>query len=281
MRRSGPSLGTSRRERAALAIGRARGRRLVLRTWDGANGGNLLYQWQAAHLLSSPRSPARVQRIGAMTPWLERFPLLERLTTRSRPHEPGDLVALCTGMKHGIDFTTPENRGFCTELIASSPRFRERLDRAAARISPDTVVVNVRRGDYASVPEHWARYGMDVQQHIREALEILEAPSGGVDALVVSDDPAWCLENLRAVLPRMRTVPQREDMFDDLACLASARRLVAANSTFSYWGAHLAAARIPGAVAVVPAHHETGDDGRPIDWSMDPAWPRTRVRPGV
>ncbi|MDT1904142.1 hypothetical protein FPK34_25985, partial [Acinetobacter baumannii] len=79
---------------------------------------------------------------------------------------------------------------------------------------PDATVVNVRRGDYYSVPEHRAKYGMDIRGYLSAALRALGAPA---DSPVVlgSDDPAWCVENLSDLFgdAAVTTMPEPHDMF--------------------------------------------------------------------
>ena len=56
--------------------------------------------------------------------------------------------------------------------------------------------------------------------------------------VLVSDNVPWCVDNLTHLAPQLEFVvnENRRDMFDDLAVLACAKRLILANSTFSYWG---------------------------------------------
>ena len=61
-------------------------------------------------------------------------------------------------------------------------------------------------------------------------------------------------------------------MFDDLAVLACAKRLILANSTFSYWGAFIA--QVLGAQLeniVAPAFHQGGVPTASELW-RDPRW---------
>ncbi|MCT1556760.1 alpha-1,2-fucosyltransferase [Helcobacillus massiliensis] len=103
----------------------------------------------------------------------------------------------------------------------------------------------------------------------------------------VSDDVAWCREHLTDLVPGVPVEygSAGESMFDDLAAVAAAPRLVLANSTFSYWGGFIASVLDPGAQIIGPAEHERGHDQNtptwfprawkrlPVDWLDDPESP--------
>lgn len=143
----------------------------------------------------------------------------------------------------GRDFLKFEIPRFLDEVLLRGSSFPHRI----AQMPQDALVVNVRRGDYYSVPEHRRRYGMDIRGYIRAAVDALPQPLPP-RVILVSDDPAWCREHLgflREIGP-VQTLPGPHDMFQDLAQLAAARQLILANSTFSYWGGYLATCRPPG-----------------------------------
>lgn len=244
-------------------------------------GGNLMYLWQWAYLARTAGERAYVLHSPAADDWIAEFPLLEQLTIAPSDVRLLDDRVLAARFYYGVDFTRGENLRFCRALLASSPRFRQRMDGADAHLDASSVVINVRRGDYYSDPRFTWAFGIDVAAHVREAIEILQREGREVsDVVVVSDDVDWCRENLAGVLPSpIRTVPGRTGPFDDLAVLASASTLVLANSTFSYWGAHIAAARGRGQRVIAPSHHEILDDGSEFSVMLDPAWERTSRRP--
>lgn len=102
-----------------------------------------------------------------------------------------------------------------------------------------TLVVNVRRGDYYTVREHFLGFGFDIVGYVRAALDHAVADDGVPQrVLVVSDDPSWCREHLAPVVGDLAPVTYTPggDPARDLALLVHAERLVLANSTFSYWG---------------------------------------------
>jgi hypothetical protein len=95
----------------------------------------------------------------------------------------------------------------------------------------DAVSVHVRRGDYLSFPEHHPPCSVD---YYAEAM----ARFPGERFMVFSDDPGWCLLNLKP-LGNVDIVTGRaaaEDMELMSRCKAGH---VIANSSFSWWGAWL------------------------------------------
>lgn len=217
-----------------------------------------------------------------MAAWLEEFPALHELTVGRAEVALLDRRSFATRHHHGVSFTAEQNRSFCRWLLAGSASFHGRLAAARAEVGPNTCVVNVRRGDYYSVPEYRREFSMNIKAHVSEALTILEREGRPVkDLLIVSDDPEWCLAELAPSLPGLpRFLTERHSMFDDLAALASAHSLILANSTFSYWGSHLALARNERHLAIAPAHHQRVATGGWMDDMFDPRWPRTSTSDG-
>lgn len=267
--------------RRALEIVRARpGAREVQDSSDRVRGGNQLYLWQWAFLETQRGRRAVVKRAAPMADWTVEFPLLESLTIDAAEISPFDARSFATRFIFDLDFDRQQNADFCRAFLASSEGFRERLNRAGNLVGPESCVINVRRGDYYSNPAFAQRFGIDVVHHVEEALAVAEAAGRSTDDLVVvSDDVDWCQRELAGVVAgRMRVNPARVSMFDDLAVLASARTLVLANSTFSYWGSYIARSRILDHLAIAPSHHELLADGTAIAPMNDPLWPRTSYR---
>lgn len=246
-------------------------------TPPAVRGGNILYYWQWAHLQRAAGARASVLETLPMVPWLEEFPALRELTVAAEDVGLFDRRAFETRHHFGESFTAEQNRVFCQWLLNGSASFAERLISVQAELTPETCVVNVRRGDYYSVPEYRRDFAMDITSHVTQALTLLESEGRPVtDLLIVSDDPKWCLDKLAPFLPSTpRFLSLRRSMFDDLAALASARSLVLANSTFSYWGSHLARSRHEDHLAIAPAHHQRVEPGGWMDAMLDPRWPRT------
>ncbi|WP_246956554.1 alpha-1,2-fucosyltransferase [Brachybacterium sp. Marseille-Q7125] len=242
---------------------------------DDVRGGNILYFWQWAWLEQRRGHRAVIEPTTHASDWLAEFPMLGSLTADG-PIGLLDRRELGGQWAFAVDFTAEENRDFCHALVSSSPSFQARRRELAEQVTPGTVVVNVRRGDYYSVPEHRQRFGMDIPRHVEQAIDLLAEPDLPInDVLVISDDITWCQDNLRGPLPTLRVLEDRRSMFDDLAALSLSTRLVLANSTFSYWASYIAAAFNPRHAAVAPPHHELLPDGTPTRLMFDPRWTRT------
>lgn len=104
------------------------------------------------------------------------------------------------------------------------------------------VAINVRRGDYLTQPR---RHPVVTLPYIQEAIKRL--PKHDV-ILVVSDDIAWCKENIKE-----SNVVFAEKYFDQEALwlLSLCDHYIISNSTFSWWGAYLS--RNPNKVVVSPS----------------------------
>lgn len=142
-------------------------------------------------------------------------------------------------------------------------------------VGDEVVTLNVRRGDYYSDPRHRAAYGLDIRAYVRAALNGSreQLPIERVD--VVSDDPEWCQQQMPFLAEYGETTFQRSghDPVANLAQLASSRRLVLANSTFSYWGGYISNA-VHGdnhELVWAPDFHRRGlIDG--TAFQLDPRW---------
>jgi hypothetical protein len=131
-------------------------------------------------------------------------------------------------------------------------------------------VINVRRGDYYSNPGLRERYGFDQLGYARAAL----AQVGNVErALVVSDDPDWCRENLLEIVEATSDVVHfaERDPVSNFKAVAGASRIIGMNSTFTYWGAYISGVVHPSPVVVMPRFHgrlALGTDAH----QLDPRW---------
>ncbi|GAA4518193.1 alpha-1,2-fucosyltransferase [Brevibacterium yomogidense] len=264
----------------ALDLIRARpGSPEVQFTPEAVRGGNILYYWQwafAGRALGMRRS---VLETDQMARWLQEFPALKQLTVPRADIGLLDQRTFATRHHFGTSFTSAENLAFSLWLLQQTPSFGSRVASAREFVTAQTCVLNVRRGDYYSVPEFRAEFGIDVRSHVSEAIRILKDLGRWTEQiLIVSDDPDWCRENLLDVLPGdTQFVPRRMDMFDDLAALAAARTLILANSTFSYWGSFFANALQPDHMAVAPPFHQRLKGSGVVTDLFDPEWSRTSL----
>lgn len=148
---------------------------------------------------------------------------------------------------------------------------------------PDHMVVNVRRGDYYSVPENRAQYGFDVASYVHAALQQSMARDGVPSRItVVSDDVDWCLEELSWLADQAPVEwPGSAGPIGDFLTVASARRLLITNSTFSYWAAHVGNVLRGDNHAQVWAPRffdRTQNDGK--SWLLDERWSIVEELPG-
>ena len=126
-------------------------------------------------------------------------------------------------------------------------------------------VVNIRRGDYYSVPQYRAEFGMGQIAYVSRAVEESIRRNGCPERFVViSDDPSWSREHIGPVLRRYARVEHPEgDAVRDLAVLAGAERLLLPNTTFSYWGGYIGDVLRPGREVIAPWFWARGSqDGR-------------------
>ncbi|UEJ81122.1 alpha-1,2-fucosyltransferase [Brachybacterium halotolerans subsp. kimchii] len=160
-------------------------------------------------------------------------------------------------------------------LLPGSP-----LNSAPEDLDDDAMVVNVRRGDYFSVPEHRAAFGIDTVAYTLEAVRAsVDAHGAPSSIVVVSDDTAWCREYLRA-LDDVAPVRVREgSATDDLAALVHAPRLILPNSTFSYWGGYIGDVIHPEREVVAPWFFDRTARGGKAG-QLRPSWHRIDEIPG-
>jgi hypothetical protein len=96
---------------------------------------------------------------------------------------------------------------------------------------PHRTAIHVRRTDYLRLSD---RYASLTHEYYEEAMSITSPPY-----VIFSDDIAWC----RRRFPSDCIFMAYNRDYEDLALMASCDAVVAANSTFSWWGAWLSAGR--------------------------------------
>lgn len=218
-----------------------------------------------------------------MCNWLEVFPGLEPLTVKKRKVGLTDRRFISWGQSFGEDFSPDELEAFIRASLLESERMRGAIARARQHLGPSTLVVNVRRGDYYAVPEFFNRYGMNIEGYVRAAAEAATDRHTVSRIRVVSDDVPWCQLNLPSLnhLAPVTFGSETQGPLDDLATLATADSLILANSTFSYWGAHLNNVLRQGGHNHVWApwfHARHLHEGQA--WQLDPRWNVVKDVPG-
>ncbi|MDU0348251.1 alpha-1,2-fucosyltransferase [Actinomyces sp. MRS3W] len=259
-----------------------RGPRDVVLTYPSHRGGNHLYSWLLADRLRADNPQTFTLWMPNQEAWLEEFPDLRalsvprlRLTDRRLPWP---------GHRFGIDFSRDDLHRFCHERLLSSESFGRRAERACQELGEDALTINVRRGDYYGTSNE-REWGMRIRPFVEEAIARHQKQEPVTRVQFVSDDLAWCERELAAALPPLGISSASftrigDSMFDDLATLAASRRLILANSTFSYWGAYLASVRgTDPARIVAPGFHQK-EFGTRLPWFDDPQWTIVRDLPG-
>ncbi len=217
-----------------------RGPRTVLWTPTEVNLGNILYLWLAAHIGQSRAEQVLALETPASLPWLSLMPRAKRLLVTRAEVRLTDRRELGMRQAFGHDFTADQLEAFVSEIVVGSPL----LD-VPAHVVPGErdVVLNIRRGDYYSVEEHWRRYAFDLRQYVDAAVARIIELGGDVPRLhVVSDDIPWCRQHLSHLAADAGAVtfagPEHTPALD-FATLALARRLILTNSTFGYWAGYV------------------------------------------
>ena len=260
----------SLRRRAGKALRRERG---VIMTYPGLRFGNLLYFALQAYLQSTAQRPVvclsngDTEALTALTALAPLFLEPERLRgTDERIHPPVHFF-----QHFGLDFTSDQLTRFVHRHVLKD------LEVPRPPGGSDAITINVRRGDYYSVPHFQRSYGIDVPAYLRAALDRQLEIGGPATCLrVVSDDPGWCQDHLgwlSQYAANVRFAPGEAGALGSFLEVAASERLILANSTFSYWAGYVSNAihRDNHASVVVPQVHAwPTNEGKA--WQHDPGW---------
>lgn len=113
------------------------------------------------------------------------------------------------------------------------------LDRIKA--DKNATSLHVRRGDYVSNAETKSVHGVKETDYYRAALKELKKGVSKPSIYVISNDPAWCKNNLQLGVP-MHVVDTNDDQSgggEDMRLMRACKHNIMANSSFSWWGAWL------------------------------------------
>ena len=235
--------------RQALSLVRSKaGRRVVNWTPEFMGFGNQLYLWAWAHAHRDEKPAPRVLIIDKMRYWIPYFPAVQPWLV-----EPADVSAFdqrahfwAEPESHSGDprgYTDEGRAAFIRDWLLTSPALAGVADSELA--AEGVLTLNVRRGDYYSNPVHRLEFALDLATYLRLAVEEAIASDGPIQrAHVVSDDLEWCRQQLPWLsdLVDEVTYPAPDDAsIDNFRDICSSRRLVISNSTFSMWGAAVAA----------------------------------------
>lgn len=136
------------------------------------------------------------------------------------------------------------------------------------RSSPNAVVVQVRRGDYAKDDEVRAVHGLQPVSYFYDAIDLLGSTQTVEKVFVFSDDPEWCRDTFTWGVPAEVVDLSRHGHGPavHLWLLSQGKRFVISNSSFGWWGAWLSGVAPESVVA-------------PRRWFADPQISTSRLVP--
>ena len=254
-----------------------RGKRKVLWTQSTANLGNFLYDWMHAFNYRARGEDFVCLRTPATEPWVPVFGArAEEMLVSRQDIRLTDRREKSLYNEWGVGFDERDLKSFIEGFMVPSGVIEPDRVPLELRLEEPDLLVNVRRGDYVSNPSNWQNYGFNVSDYLGVALTRSEAVGGAIRRiLVVSDDAAWCRDNLQWMSDRCEVLEFEvggHPPATHLAVLANAHRLVLANSTFSYWGGYISTWRHGRPEQVVaPWFHVRADLGGAA-WQLDPRW---------
>jgi hypothetical protein len=254
------------------------GDRTVLWTEPVQGFANLLYLWLVAASRRARGEDVVVRHSAVMDAWLPVLPRLGELTVGVSDVRFRDRRDLGYHQAFGVDFSAEDLEAFVRGYLLGSPLLEDLEPGDGTRLT-----VNVRRGDYYSSTRFRGMYSFDIAEYLRAAVAGSIAADGPLASLcVVSDDPEWCRIKLGFLAEHAEQIDYLETgPREHFRTLASARRLVLANSTFSYWGAYVSNVVHADNHAQVWApwfHRRDIHGGRA--WHLDPRWSVVQDIPG-
>ncbi|MGA4670209.1 alpha-1,2-fucosyltransferase [Propionibacteriaceae bacterium Y1923] len=256
---------------------RARSHRMVhLVPPSGVGIGNILYILLEAHRVRLDGREGLATRTAALEPWLDVFPGLAELVIGRRE------MRLTDARRHGWfqQFESFESvlDSFIQERMLTAPQW------PGVAHDVGTVTVNVRRGDYYAVREFRELYGFNIAEYVRLALAGSAAQAPITSVRVVSDDIDWCKQHLGFVKEYGHPMWQSpgDGPVQNLLDLARSRRLVLANSTFSYWGGYMSSVAHGDNHELIwaPGFHTRTYGDEVVAWQLDPRWTIVNQIPG-
>jgi hypothetical protein len=128
------------------------------------------------------------------------------------------------------------NESFTLEVTDPSPWLEMMKQRSAAE---NPIMVHVRRGDYANLIDD---FGLLSCEYYQNALDALSDPTKTEQVWIFSDDINLAKKLLSSVTDKELIwidPPMESSAAESMMLMATARKLVIANSTFSWWAAML------------------------------------------
>lgn len=107
-----------------------------------------------------------------------------------------------------------------------------------------TVSLHVRRGDYVTDKNAQKVHGVDLEQYYKQSVEMMQTLYGvDITFVLFSDDPAFIREEFAYLKNVVVAEGDPAAPEQDIALMATCNHHILANSTFSWWGAWLNAAK--------------------------------------
>lgn len=263
-------------KRVALANFR-RGQPEVLWTPPKLRLGNYLYFWLRAWQNQRDGHDYRVLADASMQSWTVQFPSIAPLLISPREvrfRYLRETVNQTYFQAFGQDFSDSAMTNFVREVVLTSQTMQRAIQHSNAH--PNDLVINVRRGDYYTVPKFRGMYGFDISTYLQVALTQQNTSFGEPQRIiVVSDGPEWCrsrLNWLNAYAPTEFRVT-RGNPLGDLATIIGASRLILTNTTFGFWGAYINGVHQDHdrrRISAPDFFDRSTNSGKP--WQLDPRW---------
>jgi hypothetical protein len=113
----------------------------------------------------------------------------------------------------------------------------------------NSVSLHVRRGDYVHDKNTNQKHGTKTLDYYQQAIKHIVKKVKNPKFFVISDDPAWCKQNLKFDYPTVY-VTHNTAGEEDMRLMRACKHNIIANSSFSWWGAWLN--ENPGKIVIAP-----------------------------
>jgi hypothetical protein len=284
------------RGRGALSASKTRGKQVVISTLVGGLG-NQMFQYAAGRALALRRGSELQLDVGWLHPAsptsrfryeLGSFPVEADLISAYRhrrreqlrerlglapparrytafPFDPAVLElpgrVRLTGYWQSEKYFQDQEAVIRVEFSRTDPLDAPNEATAAEIAASTAVCVSVRRGDYVTDPEINRYHGVLPLEYYTAGVELVRRSLPDARFFVFSDDLDWCRVNLRLGGPMTFVDHDQNRPADDLRLMALCPHHIIANSTFSWWGAWLAAGR--DGIVVAPKQWAVAEDVGP------------------
>jgi len=136
-----------------------------------------------------------------------------------------------------------------------------------------SISVHVRRGDYVENKHASKFHGLTPLEYYRAAAKYFQGRFPDALCVVLSDDIAWCKQNLKLGKNIVFVEPQKDRKdFEDLMVMSACDHNIVANSSFSWWGAWLN--QNPGKLVVAPKLWFQDEKANSETEIVSPSWIR-------